>query len=162
MLRACPWLLALLLVPQRAEARATVDLTGHLKLFSISNFPVEPEGESLPSGALSASGSSVVDSRLKVLWRPKRKLRFELHPTITLSQGATATGLSTGVSRSGGELLPLTNDLIDDPGLQLTARLDRATVRWDVKRLRLTIGRQPVTFGKGLSLIHISEPTRPY
>ena len=164
MLRACPWLLALILVPQKAQARSALDLTGHLKLFSISTFPVEPEGESLPSGALSASGSSVVDSRLKLLWRPKRKLRFELHPTITLSQGATATGLSTGLSRSGGELLPLTNDLIDDPGLQLRARLDRATVRWDVKRLRLTLGRQPVTFGKGrlftpLDLVAPFSPT---
>ena len=146
-----------------AQARRVVDATGHLKLFSTASFPA-PYADDVPGALLAASGSSVVDSRLKLLWRPQRKLRIELHPTLTLTQGQASVGLSTGVTRSGEELLPLSYAMVDDPALQLNARLDRASLRWDVKRLRLTFGRQPITFGKGrvftpLDLVSPFSPT---
>jgi len=147
-----------------AQARRSFDATGHLKLFSIGTFPTPYAGDDLPGSLLAASGSSVVDSRLKLLWRPQRKLRFEVHPTLTLTQGQASVGLSTGVTRKADELLPLTYAIVDDPQLQLKARLDRASMRWDIKRLRMTLGRQPVTFGKGrvftpLDLVSPFSPT---
>lgn len=147
-----------------AQARRSFDATGHLKLFSISTFPTPYAGDDLPGSLLAASGSSLVDSRLKLLWRPQRKLRVEVHPTLTLTQGQASVGLSTGVTRQADELLPLTFAIVDDPQLQLKARLDRASIRWDVKRLRMTLGRQPVTFGKGaiftpLDLVSPFSPT---
>ncbi len=149
-------------LPDEAQARRTFDATGHVKLFSIGIFPVP--GDDLSGAALAASGSSVADSRLKLLWRPKRRVRVELHPTVTLTQGQTILGLNTGVARLDAELLPLTWSVVDDQQLQLKARLDRINLRWDVKRLRMTLGRQPISFGKGrvftpLDLVAPFSPT---
>ena len=145
--RSSLWL-ALLVHPSLASARSALDTTGHLKLFSLGTFPAPYENE-VPGALLGASGSSVADGRLKLVWRPRRALRLELHPTLTMTQGQASLGLDTGVARRADELLPLSYDWVDDPQLSLRARLDRASLRWDIHRLRLTLGRQPVTFGKG-------------
>lgn len=151
-------------LPGQAKNRKSFDLTGHLKLFSITTFPYEHP--LLPS---EATGSSVADGRLKLLWRPIRKIRVELHPTLTLTQQALAigptapTGVQTGVAQERQEALPLSYDLVDDSTVSLQARFDRASLRWDVKRLRLTLGRQPVSFGKGklFTPLDLISPFRP-
>ena len=120
MARSSLWL-ALLVHPSLAPARSALDTTGYLKLFSLGTFPAPYENE-VPGSLLGASGSSVVDGRLKLLWRPRRALRLELHPTLTLTQGQASLGLDTGVARGADELLPLSFDWVDDPQLSLRAR----------------------------------------
>ena len=68
--RSSLWL-ALLVHPSLASARSALDTTGHLKLFSLGTFPAPYENE-VPGSLLGASGSSVVDGRLKLVWRPRR------------------------------------------------------------------------------------------
>jgi hypothetical protein len=128
-----------------AQARKVLDITGHIKLFSLTSFPYDLGGF-VPE----TSGSSLADTRLKILWRPARKLRFELHPQLTLKhQTSAVVGVRTGVDQAAGEGLPLSIDLIDEQHVTLGARFDRASLRLDVKRLRMTLGRQPMSFGKG-------------
>jgi len=138
--------LFLLLIAAPSSARQKLDLSGHLKLFSTTTF--FDNSSLFSTGAL---GGSVTDARLKVLWRPQRKLRIELHPTLGLEHTALGGSvLSTGTERTMDEALPLSRTVVDDPGVRITARFDRASLRWDHKRLRLTMGRQPVSFGKGV------------
>ncbi len=137
--------LALLLAPGVSAAKKKLDLSGHIKLFSLTSFPYEISGFTPET-----SGSSLADSRLKVILRPARKLRIELHPQLTLKhQTSPVLGVRTGVDQAAGEGLPLSVDLIDEQRVTLRARFDRASLRWDVKRLRMTLGRQPISFGKG-------------
>jgi hypothetical protein len=137
--------LCVLLLPGASQARKAFDLTGHVKFFSLTSFPYELDGF-VPE----TSGSSLVDARLKLLWRPTRKLRLELHPQLTLKQQTSPViGVRTGVDQAAGEGLPLSVALVDESRLMLGARFDRASLRWDVKRLRMTLGRQPISFGKG-------------
>lgn len=153
-------LLSALLVTQSTQARETLQTGGHLKLFSVTSLP---QAEDRPSDA--ASGKAVTDLRVKLLWRPHRRLRLEVHPQLTLShQGGQTGGLQTGVQETLPEGLPLSYDLLKDPDVQSRVRADRATVRWDQGPFRLTAGRQAVTFGKGrvftpLDLVASFRPT---
>jgi hypothetical protein len=149
-----------LLVAHDAQARETLQTGGHLKLFSVTSLP-----QSDDPLADEASGQAVTDLRVKLLWRPHRTLRFEFHPQLTLShQGSLPGGLQTGVQETLPEGLPLSYDILEDPGVQSRVRADRATVRWDQGPVRLTVGRQAVTFGKGriftpLDLVSAFRPT---
>ena len=143
-----------------AQARETFRTGGHLKLFTVTSVPKEgdPLGEE-------ASGQAVSDLRLKLNWRPIRSLRVELHPQLTLTHaGSALSGLQTGVQEGLPEALPLSADLIDEDAVQARARADRASVRLDQGPLRVTAGRQAVSFGKGriftpLDLVAAFRPT---
>ncbi len=146
MIRGC-LSLVILLSALPSLANRELDLSGHVKIFSTTVFFYDHP--LLPDDPIA---DSVVDGRLKAIWRPKRKVRIEVHPTIGLSdsQSSSVSVVNTGTEQRIEEALPLTLTVGDDPGRNLRVRLDRASLRWDRKRLRLTLGRQPVSFGKGV------------
>ena len=138
--------LFLLLIAAPSSARQKLDLSGHLKLFLnhhllrqlIPVFP--PVHWGLRDGR---PPESTLATSAKTAHRAAPHLRPGTHRSRWL-------GTLDGHRAYHGRSAPLSRTVVDDPGVRITARFDRASLRWDHKRLRLTMGRQPVSFGKGV------------
>lgn len=126
------------------------------------------EGDSVDVGATARSFNYVMDggpldattgvsladlrARLKVVrgdW-----LSIALHDSLTLTTSslslATAGGaLALGQGRLPATWLPLDWSIVDGPQLTLRDRIDWGYVRLAKGPASLTIGRQPITFGRG-------------
>ncbi len=142
------WALAALVVvgfaPPRAAQAELLSIGGHVKAFGIGSVPYASR-----LMAQGPTGSAVVDARLKLAFQPHEHLSFSFDPTLTASLGG-GTGLNTGVGLTAPELLPLTAQIVQAGTLSLRFRVDRALVRAELGPVRITAGRQPVTFGEGL------------
>ena len=73
------------------------------------------------------------------------------------------SSVSSGVGVQNDEAITLSQTLVDNDSAHLLGRLDRANIRWDIERLRLTMGRQAVSFGKGRLFMPLDlvAPFRP-
>ena len=131
----------LLATPASAAPRAT--MSGHVKAFFVGTFPYEHL--LMPPAP---TGSATLDGRLKLALRADG-LSLDLHPTITGTGGGGGGGLSTGVGLGAPEALPLSAELVTSDDLGLRFRIDRASAAFTFDRVRLTFGRQPVSFGTG-------------
>ena len=119
-----------------------IKVSGHVKAFGVGSVPYQSRLFSGPTG------SAVVDARLKLAIRPWKGLTFEYDPTLTASLGG-AGGVNTGVGLTAPELLSMTAQIVSGPSFGLRFRVDRALVRADLGPVRLTVGRQAITFGQG-------------
>ncbi|MCP4806105.1 MAG: hypothetical protein GY913_06755 [Proteobacteria bacterium] len=122
----------------------TVDVGGDVKTFVNTSFPYEhvlmPEDP---------SGQGIVDFRLKTELRYKRLLVFKAHHATTLLvPGSTTSTASTGVGIQAPEALPLSWEAYDTDGLVLRGRMDRLSATLRVPHADITLGRQPLSFGK--------------
>ena len=120
-----------------------VDVSGHIKAFGVGTIPYE--SRLMPTGP---TGSAVFDARVKVVLSPFDGLRFELHPTLTALIGGT-TGVSTGVEGLAPEAFPMTAALFAGESFGARFRMDRLNMRVELGPVRLTLGRQAITFGQG-------------
>lgn len=136
-------LLLVLLAASTAQAGDRVDLTGHVKAFGVGTIPYD--SRLMPPDPV---GSAVFNSRLRFMLSPFEGLRFEVHPMLTATLGG-GVALDTGVARSAPEAFPLTADIVDGTSFDLNLRIDRLLMRADIGPVRLTLGRQAITFGQG-------------
>ena len=138
-------LLAVLCValPRPAGADDRVDVSGHVKAFGVGTIPYT--SRLMPPGP---TGSTTFDARLKVVLSPFDGLRFELHPTLTAGIGGV-TGISTGVEGFAPEAFPMSATLFAGDTFGLRFRMDRMNLRAEMGPLRVTIGRQALSFGQG-------------
>ncbi len=132
---------------------AEFDLHGDTKSFFIATVPydhlVMPE---------TASGQGIVDGRLKLEIRGGDLLRFQAHQTLTASapaSGGSSLGLGTaGVGLEVPEAADLSFSLFEDAEeageMSVHTRTDRLWLGLSVPHLDLRIGRQPLSFGKGM------------
>lgn len=132
---------------------------GDIKQFFFITFPYDH-----PLMPPDPSGQAILDLRLKGAVK-QGGWRAELHPVLTtIAPGALSTGgfVQTGVGVP--EALPLSAELVDASGLFMRARVDRANLSFKAAHLALTLGRQPVSFGRGafftpLDLVNPFQPT---
>ena len=132
-----------LLLAAPAGAGDRGDVTGHVKAFGVSTIPYA--SRLMPPGPV---GSALFDARLKVELLPFEGLQFTAHPTLTASLGG-ATALDTGAGRGAPEAFPMTAMIVNGESFDLRFRIDRLTVRAELGPVRLTAGRQAITFGQG-------------
>lgn len=139
------WLLATALAAEvHSGEDLQVDLGGDVKTFVNTSFPYEHV--LLPQDP---SGQGIVDFRLKAELRYKRLLVLKAHHATTLlAPGATTSAASTGVGNQAPEALPLSWEAYDTDGLILRGRMDRLSAQLRVPHADITLGRQPLSFGK--------------
>ncbi len=128
-----------------AMAAEVVDISGHVKAFGVATIPYE--SRLMPAGP---TGSATFDSRIKIVLTPFDGLRFEVHPTLTALVGGR-TGISTGVDSFAPEALPLTGVFAVGDTFGMRFRMDRLNMRVELGPVRITAGRQAITFGQGTS-----------
>ena len=102
----------------------------------------------------STAGVSVADLRLRAELERGDWLTLSVHNALTLttsslSLAATGGPLALGQGRLPATWLPLDWNIEDGDQLTLTDRIDWAYARVTKRRFSLTVGRQPVTFGRG-------------
>lgn len=140
--------------PERAVSDfAQIDLHGDTKAFFTATLPYEhllmPE---------TATGQGIVDGRLKLDIRGGDVLRFQAHQTLTAWAPGTGTASfgmgGAGVGLSSYEAVDLSFTLLDDADeagtLSVKTRTDRLWLGLSVPHLDLRIGRQALSFGKGM------------
>ncbi|MFW5878901.1 MAG: hypothetical protein ACOCVR_03695 [Myxococcota bacterium] len=148
-------LLAPLLLAPFSQARALdeealeIQPGGDVKGFFFSVFPYD--AFFLPSEPF---GQSAADLRLKLGLRHSSWLRLSLHHQLTvLTSSADLIESANLFSPAPGQAdLPQAVDLSwslgDHPGHSILGRFDRASVMLRLPRFHLTLGRQPITFGR--------------
>ena len=132
---------------------------GDIKQFFFMTFPYEH-----PLMPEDPSGQAIFDVRLKGSVK-QGGWRAELHPVLTtIAPGALSTGgfVQTGVGVP--EAVELSAELVDASGLFMRARVDRANLSFKTTHVAVTLGRQPVSFGRGafftpLDLVNPFQPT---
>jgi hypothetical protein len=136
------------------------DLSGHFKQYFLATFPLE--SPLLPEEPW---GQSIVDFRLKGALK-LGNWRAEFHPVLTgLAPGSAATaGAFVQTGQGVAQAVDLNAELVDSSGLYLQLRLDRAMVAGRQGPLGFTLGRQPISFGRGtfftpLDLVNPFLPT---
>ncbi|MCB9743868.1 MAG: hypothetical protein H6740_14805, partial [Alphaproteobacteria bacterium] len=132
-----------------------LDLGGDVKAFTIATFPYEHV-----LMAESPTGQGLADLRAKLDLRVSSWLRFTAHHAITsfIPAPASAGGLGGFASAGAGLTAPEAVDLTwelpgeDEPrdSLYVRGRTDRLMLSLRLPHVDLTLGRQPVTFGKGM------------
>lgn len=154
--------------PERRRLLSDAELGGNLKVFHVSSYPFDNDlfaAEVADGSAFLRSDYPLADDTIRAqassfgLLTGRLTGRAvagpvtgELHPQLTVQPG---TGASTGLSLAQtGVGLPEAVDLsweaVDDEGLQVQLRLDRANLEIEGGPVRATLGRQAVTFGHGL------------
>ena len=142
-----------------ANEPVRLDAGGHLKTFLVATAPYEhlylasPDCEDLLEweDCIEASGQGLGDLRVWGELRTERITAKAHHTTTLLAPGAQVSALgNTGVGLMAPELVKLSWSAVDDPGLAVRGRADRLSVGLSVPHLDLTLGRQPVTFGRAL------------
>lgn len=140
---------------------AEFDVGGDLKGFTIASFPYDslllPEEASL---------TVIGDGRLKLNGRIGEQWKIELHHAVTVStpsapsqleealdvdlgDSSTMSGFGTGVGLSAPEVVELSWEAFQDADWMLRGRTDRLWVSWEEGPARVTLGRQPISFGTG-------------
>lgn len=165
--------MTLLVLTALAGESVAVTGGGHVKTFLSASFPYEhlymasPDCENLLEweDCIEASGQGIGDLRL---WAEARTERFTFkahHSTSMLAPGTQTSSLgASGVGLQPPELVKLSWSATDDPGLALRGRADRLSVGLSIPHVDLTLGRQPVTFGRAffftpLDLVSPFNPT---
>ncbi len=136
-----------------AAAGAQLQLHGDTKSFFVVTVPYDHV--LMPD---TASAQGIVDGRLKLDVRGGELLRFQAHQTLTAwapGTGAGSTGLgSAGVELTSEEAVALTFELTPDAdeagAMTARTRTDRLWLGLSVPHLDVRVGRQAVSFGKGL------------
>jgi hypothetical protein len=139
--------------PPEVSARAErLRVGGSVKSITAASFPREDALPLAGPGASGPSGQATVIGRLAVEARPTPALRIEVHPLlVALAPGQAAGGallVQTGLGAP--ELVPLSWDPVDGPGLRAQLRLDRAVLRASLPGVQVAVGRQALSFGRGL------------
>jgi hypothetical protein len=143
-----------------------LDLTGDFKSFGVALLPYENSLLMPDDPQASASW----DLRLKL---EGRTVVGPVELALTAHQATTAIAPpgdpragsgSTGVGGTAPQLVDLDADLIGGDDLSLRTRTDRLSIAATVPHLRLTLGRQPITFGRALlftplDLVNPFQPT---
>lgn len=143
-----------------------LDLTGDFKSFGVAFLPYDhtllmPEDP---------QASATWDLRLKLEGRAVAgpvTLALTAHQATTAIAPAGDPRAGSGGAGVGGtapQLVDLDAALIDGDDLSLRTRTDRLSVAATLPHLRLTLGRQPVTFGRALlftplDLVNPFQPT---
>ncbi len=153
--------------------RLRVDAGGDLKTFMVASFPYEhlflasPDCPNLLEweDCIAPSGQGIADQRLKLEFRTER-LAFKAHHSTTMLAPGTGASLlgTTGVGQRPAELVELSWTAWDESGLALRGRADWLSLSFRVPHLDLTLGRQPITFGRAffftpLDLVNPFNPT---
>ena len=130
--------------PEESPLKAS--LHGDVKTFFTATVPYEhlfmPEDP---------SGQGVFDARLKLEAAWGENLRLQVHQTATAITGSSAqvSVTNTGVGLTAPEVVDL-SWVATDEDLVFRGRIDRLSLAWSTPGFDLTVGRQPITFGKTL------------
>ncbi len=103
----------------------------------------------------STVGVSFADLRARAEVKRGDWLSISLHDSLTLttssfSLGASGGALALGQGRLPATWLPLDWTIVDQSQLTLRDRIDWGFVRLTKGRYSFTVGRQPITFGRGV------------
>jgi hypothetical protein len=100
------------------------------------------------------SAQGITDFRLKAELRHGDWLTLKAHHAMTASAPGGNVGASssfgTGVGRTAPQAVDLMWEAYDTEGLYLRGRMDRLSAAFRVPHADLTLGRQPLTYGKAL------------
>ncbi len=128
-----------------AEPGATFSLGGDLKQFFFATLPYDH-----PLMPPDPTGQGLFDLRLKGGLRAG-PVRAELHPVLTAGAPGALDGARFVQTGAGvPQLVDLNASLTDGAGLWAQARIDRLHVAAKGAHLGVDLGRQPVSFGRGL------------
>lgn len=128
-----------------AEAGDKFSLAGDLKQFFFATLPYDH-----PLMPPAPTGQGLFDLRLKGDLRAG-PLRAELHPVLTAGAPGALDGARFVQTGAGvPQLVDLNLSLTDSAGLWAQARVDRLHVAAKGAHLGVDLGRQPVSFGRGL------------
>ncbi len=139
-------LLALTSAPARAaEPGATFSLAGDLKQFFFATLPYDH-----PLMPPDPTGQGLLDLRLKGGLRAG-PVRAEVHPVLTAGAPGAIDGARFVQTGAGvPQLVDLNATLTDGAGLWAQARIDRLHLAAKGAHLGVDLGRQPISFGRGL------------
>lgn len=103
----------------------------------------------------SPAAVSLVALRAKLDWRASEHLRLVIHDELTttvssLSLDEAQGPLALGQGNRAPVWLPLQADLASTSRVLVHDRIDWLWARWSVGRAQITLGRQPVTMGRGV------------
>ena len=128
-----------------ATAAPTLSLGGDIKQFFFATLPYDHP--LMPTGP---SGQGLFDLRLKGGLRAG-PLRVEVHPVLTAGAPGATTGARFVQTGAGvPQLIDLNRSLSDTPGLWAQLRIDRLHASAKGAHLGVDLGRQPISFGRGL------------
>lgn len=140
-----------------------LEVGGDVKTFYLATFPydhllmrdsatwLDPHAEAEPSG------QGIAAFRLKARVNRVGPLTLDVHHSLTTrvpgGEGAAVAGrslASAGVGREAPQALDLSWEGTDGTDLTVSGRIDRLVLSARRPGLDLAVGRQPVTFGRGL------------
>jgi hypothetical protein len=103
----------------------------------------------------STIGVSFMDLRVRAEIKRGEWLTISVHDSLNLTTssydlGASGGALALGQGRLPATWLPLDWTMVDESRLTLRDRIDWAFVRMRKGRATVTVGRQPITFGRGV------------
>jgi hypothetical protein len=141
---------------------AEFDVGGDLKAFMVASFPYDslllPENPNL---------MGIGDGRLKLTGSVGEAWAMEIHHAMTIGSPSAPTqleealdldlgledspmlGFGTGVGLSASQVVELSWEGFSDSEWMLRGRTDRLWVSFEEGPARVTLGRQPVSFGTG-------------
>jgi hypothetical protein len=101
------------------------------------------------------AGVSLDDLRAKIDWHASESLRLVVHDELAATAGTlgldeSAGPIGLGQGRRAPVWLPMQWSLASGPQMSVQDRLDWLWARWTRDRVQLTVGRQPITFGRGV------------
>lgn len=166
-----PLLLLALLGPAAAGEPVELGVHGNVKTFVLGVVTpyrwYEPDAASYEAWAAAGYDRDEVDHLLGVATPPAGSgtvsgrlvfaaeggpLRLELHEALALGSTLSSTsvaGFGTGVGADAPALVALGGRSDWGGSLEASHRLDRATLSLSLPSVQLTLGRQPVSFGRG-------------
>lgn len=155
-----------LLLLMGVAGAADLEVGGNLKVFHLSTYPYDNDffATEVQDGSAfaqpfpldkdaveaSATSSGLLTSRLTFevygdQWS------FVLHPQLTVQPVAAATGLTLAQTGTGiPEAVDLSWEAVDDDELLVQVRADRLAFKVEQGPVAATLGRQAITFGRGL------------
>ena len=137
-----------------------VDFGGDIKTFFLATVPYDhvlfltppydPEVFDDPEPEVDPTGQGIADFRLKLDMRGG-PFKFQLHNAITgVAPNAAGGAANAGVGQSTAQAVDLTWNEVDGEGLRVQSRVDRMSLAWRGSHADVTLGRQPISFGKAL------------
>lgn len=145
-----------------AASPPELEVGGDVKTFVVATFPydhplmqdpatwLDPDPEAEPSG------QGIADLRLKAGIDWGGALKLEAHHALTArapgitSATTIASRASAGVGKGAPEAVDLTWEAADGAGLRGRGRFDRLVLSGRLPHVDLSIGRQPITFGRSI------------
>jgi hypothetical protein len=130
-----------------AETSLSIGAVARSFAFTLHGEPLRPP---LAPEDLDPSGFGIFDLRLyAVRQTPRLKLVAHLQLTTLVRAHPLTGGVAVGRGVAPPRWLPMSFELADDPTIEIAAGADWLYAAYSIDRFTVTLGRQPVTLGRG-------------